>query len=50
MDYILRLNDSDMVILNNALVNLPYKQAAPLINKINSQIQEVHANGNNTDK
>lgn len=47
MEYIIKLNENDMMVLNNALVNLPYKQAAPIINKINAQIQEVqHENTN----
>lgn len=32
----------DLQIINAALADVPYKYAAPLIAKINSQIQEAH--------
>lgn len=37
--FTLTLNQDDMEILNQALVNLPYKYAASIIQKINEQIQ-----------
>ena len=35
----IEFNEQQLQILNEALVNLPYKIAAPLINHINAQIQ-----------
>lgn len=37
-EFTLILNENDMKILNDALVNMPFKIVAPLINKINEQI------------
>lgn len=39
--FTLTLNQEDMEILNQALVNLPYKYAASIIQKINQQIQNA---------
>lgn len=42
--YNIELNDNDMQVLNLALIELPYKIAAPLIDKINKQIAEDKSN------
>ena len=39
MDYTLTLNDNDMAVLNTILGEMPYKLAAPLVKKINEQIE-----------
>lgn len=36
----IEFNDQQLSILNAALVELPYRMSAPLINHINHQIQE----------
>ena len=36
----LEFTQEELLILNNALVNLPWKEANPLIGKINIQIQQ----------
>lgn len=41
MSYKIELDDKDLQILNDLLVNAPFKVAAPLINKINNQIRDV---------
>lgn len=38
----LEFTPDQLAILNEAIVQLPYKVAAPLIAQINSQIQEAH--------
>ena len=43
MQYKFVLDEKDMPVLNAALVELPYKLAAPLIDKINRQIAEQTA-------
>lgn len=40
MIHILKLTQKDLDILNLSLQEMPYKMAAPLINKINIQIKE----------
>lgn len=35
-------NNEDLQVINAALVEAPYKYSAPLIAKINKQIQESH--------
>ena len=42
MKTILEFTDEDMQVLQEALIALPYKLAAPLIAKINIQIQRAH--------
>ena len=39
-EFILKLNDEDIKILNTALVNLPFGQVANLIAKLQLQINE----------
>lgn len=39
-DIELLLTDEDLIILDEALVQLPYKKVVGLINKINQQIHE----------
>jgi len=36
----LKFTESDLQILNEALVNMPYKSVAGLINSINMQLEE----------
>lgn len=36
----LKLTNEDLVIINKALMNLPYYEAAPLISNINNQLIE----------
>lgn len=38
MEYSITLNDQELNILSAALVELPFKVAAPLVAKINQQI------------
>ena len=40
MEYTLSLNEQDFSVLSAALVEMPFKLAAPLIQKINLQIAE----------
>lgn len=40
MDYTLTFTQEDLIVMDKALPLLPYKDVAPLINKINFQIQE----------
>lgn len=40
MEYSIKLTEQELNILSAALVELPFKVAAPLIAKINSQIAE----------
>lgn len=39
--YSLSLSDADLQVLAKALDEMPFKLAAPLINKINTQITEA---------
>lgn len=39
-EYILKLTSQELQILGLALGELPFKQSAPLINKLQTQIQE----------
>jgi hypothetical protein len=39
----IELNEQQLQVLNAALVELPYRMAAPLINHINQQIKEQQA-------
>ena len=39
MDYMIRFSENDLQVLSAALVELPYRMAAPLIDKINKQIE-----------
>ncbi len=50
MDFILTLNEQDLDIVSMALVELPYKIAAPLILKINSQISEQNKKNEKENK
>ncbi len=50
MDFILTLNEQDLDIVSMALVELPYKIAAPLILKINSQISEQNKKNEEENK
>ena len=40
MEFKLTLNESDLQILDKALVQMPYVEVFSLINKVNEQIQE----------
>ena len=40
MDYTIIFTIEDLQVLNKALMDLPYKEAAPLIMKINEQIHD----------
>ena len=40
--YTIEFSGSDMQVLQAALVELPFRVSAPLINKINAQIQKAH--------
>jgi hypothetical protein len=42
-EYTLKLDDRDLGIINNALQDVALKLAAPLIQKINKQIEESKA-------
>lgn len=44
--FTLTLNENDMRVLNDALIERPFKEVAMLISKINEQINE--SNKNNT--
>lgn len=37
--FTISLSEADFQVLNQALIQIPYKYAAPLIQKINQQIQ-----------
>ena len=39
----IELNEQQLQVLNAAIVELPYRISAPLINHINQQIQEQRA-------
>ena len=39
MDHTLILSDEDLTILNAAIQELPFKYAAPLVDKINTQLK-----------
>jgi len=43
MEYTFTLNDEEIQTLSSALVELPYKTAAPLIQKISMQIAQANA-------
>ena len=38
MEYVVKLDEKDIPVLSAALVELPYRIAAPLIDKINRQL------------
>ena len=40
MDYTFTFNQEDLAALNEAIINLPYYKAKPLVDKINSQSQD----------
>jgi hypothetical protein len=40
MKYILKVEDTDIAVLNIALMNLPYGQVASLVSKLQKQISE----------
>lgn len=44
MEYSLVFSDTDLDILSTALVNMPYKDVAPLIKKLNIQLTEQRDN------
>lgn len=41
MEHTLNLTDQDLAVVSSALVELPFRVAAPLIAKINQQIAET---------
>lgn len=43
MEYTVKLDEKDFSVLSAALVEIPYKISAPLIDKLNRQIAEQHA-------
>lgn len=43
MQYTVTVDEKDLAILSTALVELPFKVSAPLIDKLNRQIAEQHA-------
>ena len=43
MEYTFTLSDEEIQTLSSALVELPYKTAAPLIQKISMQIAQANA-------
>lgn len=48
MEYTITLTEQEMLVLNDLLLEAPYKVAAPMINKINAQITKSdEANINN---
>lgn len=40
MEYILKVEDTDIAVLNAALINLPYGRVAGLVSKLQKQISE----------
>ena len=50
MEYTIILSDQDLSILNDLLIEAPFKVSAPLINKINAQIKESKDEHSNTNK
>ena len=40
MEYTIKITEQDICVLSDALVELPYKIVAPLIDKLNRQIAE----------
>lgn len=53
MEYKLVLNEQDLQVLNMAIGELPFKVAAPLVQKLNVQLAEQNKendNGAATDK
>ena len=51
MEYNLTLTENDLIVLNEVLMNGVYKDVAPLINKINMQIQKgAQYENNGSDK
>ena len=40
MEYIIKLTEQDLQILSAALGEIPFKIAAPLVDKLNKQIAE----------
>ena len=48
MEYTLKFTEQDLSVLSTALIELPYKISAPLIDKLNKQIA-VQA-GKNAEK
>ena len=40
MEYTIKITEQDISVLSTALVELPYKLSAPLIDKFNRQIAE----------
>jgi hypothetical protein len=45
----IRLTDQELQVLNDALVNLPFKVAAPLIQNISQQLQQQFQAESKTD-
>ena len=41
-EFKITFSQSDMHVLQSALVEMPFRVAAPLIDKINAQIQKAH--------
>lgn len=42
MTYTIKFDEQQLVILNEAIINLPYKVAVSLIEHINKEISENH--------
>ena len=43
MEYTIKITEQDVSVLSAALVELPYKLSAPLIDKLNRQLIEQQA-------
>ena len=43
MEYTIKITEQDISVLSTALVELPFKVSAPLIDKLNRQIAEQRA-------
>lgn len=39
-EYLLKLTPADIAVLDRALQEMPYRLAAPLVDKLNAQIRE----------
>ena len=50
MKYTVTIDEKDLAVLSMALVELPFKVAAPLIDKLNRQIAEQVDKQNNAEK
>ena len=50
MEYIVKITEQDIVVLSAALVELPYKVSAPLIERLNMQIAEQADKNSDAEK